>query len=250
MALPILQPYGAYQDIFTVKSRWGAAYLWVAPPLNSDGRITLAREGNDIDSVLPPYIPRTAYGGKFLGYDIGGIIEKPVVSYDKVPVFGSTIPRTVRVKEEQTDVTTKLAFNNDVGIRMFFFPTGNFDSMGFSYGGSTYVNLWPLLVILINENDPETIECHYYHAGYFEPSQMVSGQLFSPIDMVYHTVAGTVISGDSVCLLPAGRRTMVGWWVKVDFDGNNINIDPYGNEIVPTPAPYYNFIMHNWIGFK
>ncbi len=238
--------YGTTQEIFEERSRWGPALMWVAPPRNADGTVTLAREGNDPDYLLPPFAPRPASGGFFLGYDIDGISEKPLVTYEEVPIVGSTIPRTVRVKEESVTVSAKLIFNNDPTVRPFFLPTGLTNATGYTYGGLTTVNQWPLLVVIYNFNNPELIECHYYHNGYFEPTETIHGKLFSPINMVYHGLAGTQYESDTgnTCLLPAGQRLVKTWYVYVDFDGTNILVDSRGNEIIADPYPAVSYVTH------
>lgn len=213
-------------SIFDAHARVGPAYLWLAPPVNSTtGLVDLSLTGNDNNDLIPDGIPRPTSGGLFLGYDEQGVVEAPQVSYEVVPIAGSTVPFNVKIKEEKTTVKAKLLFNNDVNIVSLFRTQSLTGSLyWFTYGGATDVVMYPLLLILTNYlNDQDYVECHYYYRGYFDPASTSSGRLFSGLDMSYTAIAGLDANG---CLLPAGARIMKGWYVRVDYDGTNTLIAP------------------------
>ena len=237
-------PLGSLNKTFVTECRVGPAYLWVNPPLYHNltnpndpfnNKVLLSVDGNDPNNIIPLGIPRPVSGGLFLGYDEDGITEQPQLSYENIPIAGSTIPYNVRIKEESLTVKAKLLFNDDKNILKILRPPLGVDSVyGFTFGGRTEVSLYPLLLILTNTiADKNYVECHLYWRGYFEPTQTISGKVFNGLDMTYHAISGLDANG---CLLPAGSRIVNAWYVRVCFDGTNILIDPnqideYGNMI-------------------
>ena len=210
---------------FEQRARVGPAYLWLNPPVNSEtGLVDLALTGNISSNIIEDGIPRPASGGLFLGWDENGIIETPSLTFEPVPLLSSTVPVDVRIKEERGTVKSRLLFIIEIDIVTLFRPPGNNSSLfTFSYGGKTKPSIYPLLVIITNElNEQDYVECHYYHRGYFEPSALTSGKLFSGLDMTYNALAA--FNGN--CLLPEGERVMRGWYVRVDFDGTNTLVAP------------------------
>lgn len=210
---------------FEQRARVGVAYLWLNPPINPEtGFVDLALSGNVSNDIIPDGVPRPATGGMFLGWDESGIVETPLLTFEPVPLLGSTVPIDVRIKEERGTVKSRLLFNNEIGIVTLFRPPGiNQSLFSFSYGGKTKPNIYPLLIIITNElNEQDYVECHYYFRGYFEPSPITSGKLFSAIDMTYNALAAF----DGNCLLPEGSRIMRGWFVRVDVEGNNTLVAP------------------------
>lgn len=210
---------------FKERARVGPAYIWLNPPINpTTGLVDLALTGNISSDIIADGIPRPASGGLFLGWDESGIVETPILSFENITLLQSTVPTDVRIKEEKATVKARLLFNNDIDIIPLFRSPGNINSLfTFSYGGKTRPNIYPLLVIITNElNDQDYYECHYYYRGYFEPSPLTSGKLFNSLDMTYNALAAF----NGACLLPEGSRIMQGWFVRVDFEGNNTLVAP------------------------
>src|SRR4051812_10117122 len=91
----------------------GSISLWADVALDIlSGLVLLSYDGNDQDGLVPIGMPRPIIGGRYLG-EVDrerGVVEKPQISFENIPVVGSTIPRRVRIKEESATVSASLIF--------------------------------------------------------------------------------------------------------------------------------------------
>lgn len=242
-------------QIFAIKARLGAAYLWTDVQLDTDVASTtymlvkLSLFNNDQLSLIPfeiarPYtLDETTNNGVYLGYDVDGVTEAPNAQTDPVELFGSTVDPDIRITKESVTVKAKLIFNNDQYIKKIFYPPGFRSGSLFTFGGEPNFIKHNLLVILPNtlsrqQYDPnitcdsydEIFECHLYERGYFSPATFVSGKVFSPLDITFTGLSALQPNG---CTTAAGTRLCKIWWVKINNDGENILVDPEHPELDP-----------------
>jgi hypothetical protein len=213
------------------------------------GTIALSYTGNDIKKMIPKGMARPVFGGTYLGeFDKDtGVVETPNVQYKEKDEFGSTIPKDVRIEREGFTVSGKLLFKSDMDIRPILQPQTTYMGSKFFIGGNSTVPIRSLLVLIQEDIKRDVIECHFYHRGYFDPTPLVNGRIFAPMEMTYHVLSGK--NNETGCLYPPGYRIGLGWWTSIEADGTNVILDPSGEPIVPAPLTMVSNYYPSYYGW-
>jgi hypothetical protein len=220
--------------------RVGAAYLHVAPTLNSMKIPDLYVPTSDLlVEGIPARVPLPVNGaGKFLGYTLG-IDQGFNQEYKPKTRNGAISFTSVHVLKDNFEVSGNLIFNNSPVIYKYCLPMGINSTLTRSGGGFTSVRRIPLLVILtnrLNENS-RICPCFYYHSGYFESVTLHSGRDFQGVQFVYKSGSG--FNADTGCLLGAGGRNYTIFWFDT-VDGVLVNpFNPFGEIIEDVLASEY-----------
>jgi hypothetical protein len=231
------------QNILEKTSRLGNAFIWVDVPIQIGefgDFVELSRFGNDPEDLLPPYSPRPASGGAFLGFtSADGVTETPDVSFEDIKKAGASAPQRVQITSNKVTVTAQLFFNNVDKVLKYFLIPGASLPMGFTFGGTTEPPYHNLLLIHNNIINPSTsvVKVSLYYKGYFRPSpERHNRKDFSFLELNYTALTGDRVEGSTMCARPAGDQLGRKYWVDVDWATSvNTFVQPNGEPISLTP---------------
>ena len=232
------------QQICENKASTARVGLWADVSYDwTNASVLLGYSGNDPAGIVPVGMARPVHGGVYLGEvdKSAGVAEKAILQLEDKPVLGSTVLKGVRYVKETGTVKARLLFTNDTNVKRLLNPSASYSNHGYIIGGKTAVPLHSLLVIIQPDYPlvPGTIECHFYHSGYFDAAEFINGRLVSPLDMLFTAVAG--VNPLTGCLLAAGMRVGNGWKAIINADGTNsfVNIDTE-MPLIPITVPLLN----------